>query len=87
MLGKLIDLFPWLTLMYGDCCVRMPGSELRKIFKEHESVLRIFKDLVVKRASHWVLSTSTLFLEALARSSTVRARCVSLVILLFLAVM
>jgi carnitine O-acetyltransferase len=37
------------------------GSGLRKVLKEGESVPDIFEDPVVKRASHWVLSTSTLF--------------------------
>ncbi|KAH9977527.1 acyltransferase ChoActase/COT/CPT [Russula compacta] len=34
---------------------------LRKVLKEGESVPEIFEDPVVKRASHWVLSTSALF--------------------------
>ena len=37
------------------------GSGLRKVLKEGESVPEIFEDPVVKRASRWVLSTSTLF--------------------------
>jgi carnitine O-acetyltransferase len=36
-------------------------SGLRKVLKEGESVPEIFEDPVVKRASHWVLSTSALF--------------------------
>jgi len=34
---------------------------LKKVLKEGESVPEIFEDAVVKRASHWVLSTSALF--------------------------
>jgi len=34
---------------------------LRKVLKEGEGVPEIFEDPVVKRASHWVLSTSALF--------------------------
>jgi len=34
---------------------------LRKVLKEGESVPEIFDDPVVKRASHWVLSTSALY--------------------------
>jgi Choline/Carnitine o-acyltransferase len=37
------------------------GSGLRKVLKEGDSVPEIFEDPVVKRASHWVLSTSPLF--------------------------
>jgi carnitine O-acetyltransferase len=51
----LIDLLPSLKLT----CVPVPG--LRKVLKEGESVPEIFEDPVVKRASHWVLSTSALF--------------------------
>jgi len=40
---------------------RVPGSGLRKVLKEGESVPEIFEDPVVKRASRWVLSTSALF--------------------------
>lgn len=36
-------------------------SGLRKVLKKGESVPEIFEDPVVKRASHWVLSTSALF--------------------------
>jgi len=36
-------------------------SGLRKVLKEGESVPEIFDDPVVKRAGHWVLSTSALF--------------------------
>jgi hypothetical protein len=39
----------------------VPGSGLRKVLKEGESVPEIFEDAVVKRASRWVLSTSALF--------------------------
>jgi carnitine O-acetyltransferase len=31
------------------------------VLKEDESVPELFEDPVVKRASHWVLSTSALF--------------------------
>jgi carnitine O-acetyltransferase len=41
--------------------VRARGSGLRKVLKEGESVPEIFEDPVVKRAGHWVLSTSALF--------------------------
>jgi carnitine O-acetyltransferase len=34
---------------------------LRKVLKEGEDVPEIFEDPVVKRSSHWVLSTSALF--------------------------
>ncbi|KAF8493204.1 acyltransferase ChoActase/COT/CPT [Russula emetica] len=34
---------------------------LRKVLKEGESVPEVFEDPVVKRASHWALSTSALF--------------------------
>jgi hypothetical protein len=34
---------------------------LRKVLKEGESVPEMFEDPVVKRASHWVLSTSALY--------------------------
>lgn len=34
---------------------------MKKVLKEGESVPEIFEDAVVKRASHWVLSTSALF--------------------------
>ena len=39
---------------------RVPGSGLREVLKEGESVPEIFEDPVVKRASYWVLSTSAL---------------------------
>jgi Choline/Carnitine o-acyltransferase len=41
-------------------CARV-WSGLRKVLKEGESVPEIFDDPVVKRASHWVLSTSALY--------------------------
>jgi len=37
------------------------GLGLRKVLKEGESVPEMFEDAVVKRASHWVLSTSALY--------------------------
>ena len=40
---------------------RVPGSGLKKVLKEGESVPDIYEDPVVKRASRWVLSTSALF--------------------------
>jgi len=42
------------------CCVRC-GLGLRKVLKVGESVPEMFEDAVVKRASHWVLSTSALY--------------------------
>ena len=47
--------------MRGVCRSRARGSGLRKVLKEGESVPEIFEDPVVKRAGHWVLSTSALF--------------------------
>ena len=38
------------------CCLG-----LWKVLKEGESVPEMFEDAVVKRASHWVLSTSALY--------------------------
>lgn len=57
----LIDLYPSLTLTCDVCRARVPGSGLRKVLKEGESVPEIFEDPLMKRASHWVLSTSALF--------------------------
>jgi hypothetical protein len=51
----LIDLLSSLKLT----CVSVSG--LRKVLKEGESVPEIFEDPVVKRANHWMLSTSALF--------------------------
>jgi len=56
-----IDLFH-LTHTEVPCFSRahVSDSGLRKVLKEGESVPEIFEDPVVKRASHWVLSTSAL---------------------------
>ena len=56
----LITLFPSLALTCDIRSARVPGSGLRKVLKEGESVPEIFEDPVVKRASRWVLSTSAL---------------------------
>jgi len=41
-------------------CVRCDLGP-RKVLEEGESVPEMFEDAVVKRASHWVLSTSALY--------------------------
>jgi hypothetical protein len=48
-------------LTCGVCYACVRGSGLRKVLKEGESVPEVFEDPVVKRASHWVLSTSAVF--------------------------
>jgi hypothetical protein len=57
----LIDLLASLTLTCDVCRAHAPGSGLRKVLKEGESVPEIFEDPVVKRGSRWALSTSALF--------------------------
>jgi hypothetical protein len=76
-----VDLFPSLTLTCGVCRARVPGSGLRNVLKEGESVPEIFEDPVVKRASHWVLSTSALFSKYLREYGwgEVRLACAFLV--------
>ena len=56
-----IDLFH-LTHTEVPCfsCAHVSDSGPRKVLKEGESVPEIFEDPIVKRASHWVLSTSAL---------------------------
>jgi carnitine O-acetyltransferase len=50
-----------LTTCMRALCFALWILGLRKVLKEGESVPEIFEDPVMKRASHWVLSTSALF--------------------------
>jgi len=68
--------FPFLGLM--TCCAAACVVFRTKVLKEGESVPEMFGDPVVKRASHWVLSTSAL-LKALARVRL--GRCATFLIL------